>query len=97
MLFRARLCVFVPRDIVPVGIGASVCAFVGALSKVLEVGAQSIRYLDYPCHIRESEVGETAFTDLINLFLLGTISLMSAVMIQERSTTLYWFSIVVIS
>lgn len=54
MLIRARWCVFVPGDIVPVGIGASVCAFVGALSKVLEVGAQSIRYLDYPCHIRES-------------------------------------------
>ncbi len=69
MLIRARLCVFVPGDIIPLGIGAPTSTFVGALSEVLEIGAQPVRRLDFLGHVREPEVDEAAFTDFIDPFL----------------------------
>ena len=64
----ASLSLYLPAYITVVSIGAPGGPFVGASSKVLEVGGGSVRCLDYLCRGKKPEVVEVAFTNLINPF-----------------------------
>ena len=68
MLTRARFGVFVPGDITPLGIGASVNAFTEALSNVSSLALKP--FAAWTIFVIE-RVGEVAFTDLIHLLYWG--------------------------